>query len=265
MQDAGSTAPHAEGRRGLDAAPHDARDDRHRQQPVARVRGHRGAHRRVERAGVRRRHPIAREPVLRVERRDVVVDRLRERLRRLRHPALDGQISARGQLVDEIERLEVPVGRETAEEPGDRIGPRRRTFAALGEDQPPRRHPRRQSAHQGRPVEPVKALSGQGGRERPGQRHVLDGADDPGHVARVAAGQVRAEFESTYGVSGFNLSAYDQASLDVTGTFAPDGAGASIATGRMAVMGLTLADCSNEPGSACEGTQSQEVGSADWQ
>jgi hypothetical protein len=74
-----------------------------------------------------------------------------------------------------------------------------------------------------------------------------------------------AEFESTYGVSGFDLSAYDQASLDVTGTFAPDGAGASVATGRMAVMGLTLADCSNEPGSACEGTQSVEVGTADWQ
>ena len=47
-----------------DAAPHDARDHRHRQHAVARVRGHRGAHRRIERAGVRRRHAIAREPVL---------------------------------------------------------------------------------------------------------------------------------------------------------------------------------------------------------
>ena len=47
-----------------DAAPHDARDHRHRQHAVARERGHRGAHRRIERAGVRRRHALAREPVL---------------------------------------------------------------------------------------------------------------------------------------------------------------------------------------------------------
>ena len=179
---------------GLDAAPHDARERPARvSTPVARVRRHRGAHRRVERAGVRRRHAIAREAVLRVERRDVVVDRLRERLRRRRSAGLRWSGTARavssstrsnGSKSWLVEKRLYSAA--SASDHGD--GPSRRsarTSRRVGSQAVSRRT-------RDRPVEPVEALRGQRGRERAGQRNVLDPADDPLRLDASPPGSVRA-------------------------------------------------------------------------
>ena len=115
---------------GVETAPHDARRDRHRDDTARRVRRDRVADGLVERGRVGRRHPVAREAVPGMDRRHVVVDRLRERPRPLRETSLDREVSPRRQLPDQVVGLELAVGRE----PCDRAPPADRTRATALRD-----------------------------------------------------------------------------------------------------------------------------------
>lgn len=81
------------------------------------------------------------------------------------------------------------------------------------------------------------------------------------------------EFEAASGVSGVDLEGYDQASVQLSSTFAPNGSGGMTTGGRIAIFGLTIPSCLTEPQPAdadgngypgCEGVQSEEVASAQW-
>lgn len=68
-------------------------------------------------------------------------------------------------------------------------------------------------------------------------------------------------FAETYGITGVDLSAYDQAGLTFSGVFSADGS----ASGAMTVLGVIEHDCSqNAPGEGCEGNEIVELAMAEW-
>lgn len=75
-------------------------------------------------------------------------------------------------------------------------------------------------------------------------------------VATVPA----AEFLAAFGLSGVDLTGYDEGSLDFTGDFQPGGG----ATGQVTVLGVKNPMCSNEPGAPCEGNDYTEIEMATW-
>jgi hypothetical protein len=70
-------------------------------------------------------------------------------------------------------------------------------------------------------------------------------------------------FVETYGIDRFDLSPYDEAALELSGAIEDPTAPPTI-TGELAVHGVTLHDCSDEPGAPCEGNQYTELGRASW-
>ena len=70
-------------------------------------------------------------------------------------------------------------------------------------------------------------------------------------------------FVQTYGIDQFDLSPYDEAALEFSGVVVDPQAGSTI-TGSLAVHGVTLHNCSDEPGAPCEGNQYTELGRATW-
>ncbi|WP_437720443.1 hypothetical protein [Sorangium sp. So ce861] len=71
------------------------------------------------------------------------------------------------------------------------------------------------------------------------------------------------DFEATYGITGFDVSGYDEASSTVRGTFT---GGSS--TGALEVLGLTVPECvrdpASNPGGGCEGIDITELGGGTW-
>ncbi|WP_437336220.1 hypothetical protein [Sorangium sp. So ce394] len=71
------------------------------------------------------------------------------------------------------------------------------------------------------------------------------------------------DFEATYGITGFDVSGYDEASSTVRGTFT---GGSS--TGALKVLGLTVPECvsdpASNPGGGCEGIDITELGGGTW-
>lgn len=101
---------------------------------------------------------------------------------------------------------------------------------------------------------------------------VIAAADEAGNLVDVQfmnqgwmLGVAPGDFESTYGISGFDVSAYDQASITVNGTFADGGS-----TGALEVLGLDIPPCLEDPssvppGGGCEGVTATELGGGTWQ
>jgi hypothetical protein len=80
-----------------------------------------------------------------------------------------------------------------------------------------------------------------------------------------------AEFETQFGISGVDLSAYESATITF-GTIYDTSSEPAATSGQLEVLGLTTADCATEqqepePGAAapgCVGTTSTVVDSATW-
>lgn len=101
---------------------------------------------------------------------------------------------------------------------------------------------------------------------------VIAAADDAGNLIDVQfmnqgymLGVPSADFEATYGITGFDVSGYDQASITVNGTFAGGGS-----TGALEVLGLDIPPCLEDPssvppGGGCEGVTATELGGGVWQ
>jgi hypothetical protein len=100
---------------------------------------------------------------------------------------------------------------------------------------------------------------------------VIAAADAEGGLAEVQfmnqgymLGVAPGDFASTYGISGVDVSAYDQASITVNGTFAESGS-----TGALEVLGLEIPPCIEDPssvppGGGCEGVNATELGGGTW-
>jgi hypothetical protein len=85
------------------------------------------------------------------------------------------------------------------------------------------------------------------------------------HVYKDNAGLLgdAADFAADFGEFGVDVSGYDLAGIDFTGAFVDNDAPGS-ADGSLTVLAADNADCSGEPGDACEGIDVIELARAEW-
>lgn len=85
------------------------------------------------------------------------------------------------------------------------------------------------------------------------------------HVYKDNAGLLgdAADFAADFGEFGVDVSGYDLAGIDFSGAFVDNDAPGS-ADGSLTVLAADNADCSGEPGDACEGIDVIELARAEW-
>lgn len=85
------------------------------------------------------------------------------------------------------------------------------------------------------------------------------------HVYKDNAGLLgdAADFAVDFGEFGVDVSGYDLAGIDFSGAFVDNDAPGS-ADGSLTVLAADNADCSGEPGDACEGIDVIELARAEW-
>lgn len=81
--------------------------------------------------------------------------------------------------------------------------------------------------------------------------------------APYASSVPAADFVTTFGLQGVDLTGYDEGSLDFGGEFTPTG-DAAVASGKLDVLGVKLHMCSDEPGTGCQGNEQVILESATW-